>query len=246
MGVRTRHWATFSPFCKFIAPQGMLMLQNLCDHAVWCGYTPLATFLDENSWANLMCLDEQSCMIVIGAAQNYAVAADVHGVNACVSKLAGNTVRQGRLPAPACRELFEPRPAPRPAPRSAPRSAPAPAPAPRPGNEAPVSVIYNDGGPSGPSGGPSDTSSSGLSDSDGSDDSSGGGGEPKESPDAFLVRIHIRHLGIDGKDAHRLGERARAIGRRSFLRAVKELALERPSKSTTALALSRIFTRYEC
>ena len=47
LGVRTRQWASFSPFCKFIAPQGMLMLQSLCDHAMRCGYTPLAMFLNE-------------------------------------------------------------------------------------------------------------------------------------------------------------------------------------------------------
>ena len=191
LGVRTRQWASFSPFCKFIAPQGMLMLQSLCDHAMRCGYTPLAMFLNESSWANLMCLDEQSCLFVIGAAQNHAVLADVHGVNLCVSQMAGSVMRQTRLPTPACRELFEPTPPP-------------------------------------------------VSDSD-SD-----GGEPKESPDAFLVRTHIRRLGIGGKDAQRLGERALAVGRRSFLRAVKELTLERPPAKSIVPALSRIMTRYEC
>jgi hypothetical protein len=139
-----------------------------------------------------MCLDERSCLFVLGAAQNLAVLADVHGVNNCVSQMAGNILRQGRMPA-ACRELFAE------------------------SRNAPVS----------------DSSSSGLSDSD-------------ESPDEFLVRTHIRRLGIDGKDAHRLGERGLAIGRRSFLRAVKELAMERPPAKSIVPALSRIMTRYEC
>ena len=205
LGVRTRQWASFSPFCKFIAPQGMLMLQSLCDHAMRCGYTPLAMFLNESSWANLMCLDEQSCLFVLGAAQNLAVLADVHGVNLCVSQMAGSILRQGRAPA-ACRELFAE------------------------SRNAPVS----------------DSSSGGLSDSDDGEPKESPDGEPKESPDAFLVRTHIRRLGIGGKDAQRLGERGLAVGRRSFLRAVKELTLERPPAKSIAPALSRILTRYEC
>jgi hypothetical protein len=212
LGVRTRQWASFSPFCKFIAPQGMLMLQSLCDHAMRCGYTPLAMFLNESSWANLMCLDEQSCLFVLGAAQNHAVLADVHGVNLCVSQMAGSIMRQTRLPTPACRELFEPPP--------------------RPVSRTDATV----GGGSTPP----------VSDSDSDGDGDGDGGEPKESPDAFLVRTHIRRLGIGGKDARRLGERALAIGRRSFLRAVKELTLERPPAKSIVPALSRIMTRYEC
>lgn len=215
LGVRVRQWAAFSPFCKFIAPQGMLMLQSLCDHAMRCGYTPLATFLNESSWANLMCLDEQSCMFVIGAAQNHAVLADVHGVNLCVSHMSSSIMRSTRLPTPACRELFKP--------------SAAPVPVPPPSDAAA-------------------TDSDGATDGGDSQASSFGslGSGDKESSDAFLVRTQLRRLGIEGRDAARLGERGLAMGRRSFLRALKELSLERPPAKSLVLALSHIMTRYEC
>ncbi len=216
LGVRTRQWASFSPFAKFVAPQGMLMLQSLCDHAMRCGYTPLAMFLSETSWANLMCLDERSCLFVLGAAQHHAVLADVHGVNTCVTLMAHGILRSTQLPPPACRELFKQPPHPE---------------EPRAGAES-----------------RSPTASLGSS-----YDSSRGGEESfvsarvsEESSDAFLVRVQLRRLGIvDDGAARRLTERALAMGRRSFLRALKELSLERPPKSV-ALVLSRIMTRYEC
>lgn len=161
-----------------------------------------------------MCLDEQSCLFVIGAAQNSAVLADVHGVNLCVSQMAGSIMRQTRLPAPACRELYK----------------------------VPVTVPVQQ-----PSRPVSRTDATVGSDSDDSETVDYTAETTNESPDAFLVRTQLRELGIvDEQDVHRLGERALAIGRRSFLRAMKELSLERPRAKTVPLALSRILTRYEC
>ena len=256
LGVRINVWAAVSPFAKYVRPRVMLHLQRSCDDADYFGYTPLSRLLDEkcarggvdlagrgalthrphsltslparSSWARLMCCTEEEGFFAIAALLPYTVTGDAYGACAALARLCGAAPPTPRAPV----KVHMPRPMPltptvakvldmdaasTPSPSVAQplRSCP-PAPA-------PVPLLRGNKT-----------------------------AEPDmESGESFFIRTEIHKLqkmskGILTEDeAKALLRRSMSLGRKVFLRALKELAVEAPCREMIGSSFSKILTHYE-